>query len=83
MPRRHRYRILSSGANNICEVECKRCDKTTDAGALTDIEQAIQLTPTNPRPYISRGQNKGLHEMDFPGEQADYTKAIELDPFNG
>jgi Tfp pilus assembly protein PilF len=65
---------LRSGMQKALRNDCR--------GALIDLDQAIQLTPSNPSPYVGRAKVKA-QLMDFQGELDDYTKAIELDPSNG
>jgi tetratricopeptide (TPR) repeat protein len=42
--------------------------------------KAIQLDPTLSRPHVNLGGMKMAHEWDFAGGEAEFKKALELDP---
>jgi TolB-like protein/Flp pilus assembly protein TadD len=64
--------------------EAKLADVTGDAAALkqaeADAEQAIALDPKEADGYATRGYFRSTFGWDWVGAQADFAKALELDP---
>jgi TolB-like protein/Flp pilus assembly protein TadD len=62
-------------------------DTTGDAEmmqrAVTAAERAIALAPDLPFGYVTRGVLRSTHSWDWTGAQADFEKALALDPGDG
>jgi len=55
-------------------------DRAGRERASAAAEQAIALAPNQARGYAARGVLRALWEWDWTGAQADFAKALELDP---
>jgi tetratricopeptide (TPR) repeat protein len=71
--------------SGLSETEWRIADQSTGEAAgyeraLAAAERAIALAPDSPEGYWARGQLRNYYYFDWPGAQADYQKALALDP---
>jgi TolB-like protein len=55
-------------------------DPASAGRAAAAADRAIALAPDSPEGYWARGQLRNYYYFDWPGAQADYQKALTLDP---
>jgi TolB-like protein len=71
--------------SGLSETEWRIADQSTGEAAgyeraLAAAERAIALAPDSPEGYWARGQLRNYYYFDWHGAQADYHKALALDP---
>jgi TolB-like protein len=71
--------------SGLSETEWRIADQVTGEPAayqrsLAAAERAIALAPDSPEGYWARGQLRNYYYFDWQGAQADYQKALALDP---
>jgi serine/threonine-protein kinase len=74
--------------SGLADAEWRLADMRTNnpddyARALAAAEKAIALAPDAPEGYWARGQLRFVYYYDWSGAQADYDKALALDPAFG
>jgi len=77
--------VYAAAHSGLSEAEWRIADMITNeqagyARAAAAAERAIALAPDSPEGYWARGQLRNYYYFDWQGAQADFQKALALDP---